>query len=183
MIMCSFMLKAQSVSFGVKGGLNVASVKVKNTETNYDPRISAHVGGLAHVHLSKQWALQPELVFSGQGFKAANDEVYRMNYVNVPILVQYMFDNGFRLQTGPQVGFLVAAKRKLNDVTVDIKDNYKGVAFDWSVGAGYLIPKTGVGFDARFNFGIAKLNDNNLADNRSGVLQVGMFYLFNQHWK
>ena len=60
-------------------------------------------------------------------------------------------------------------------------DNDGGLYYDF--GAGYLIPKTGVGFDARFNFGISKLNDNNLADNRSGVFQVGMFYLFNQHWK
>lgn len=177
------MLKAQEVSWGIKGGLNVGSVKINNSETNYDPRISIHAGGLAHIHLSKQWAIQPELVFSGQGFKAANDEVYRLNYLNVPVLVQYMFDNGFRLETGPQVGFLLGAHRSLNNTSVDVKDGFNGVGFDWALGAGYLIPKTGVGFDARFNFGIAKINDNTNSDMRNGVFQLGMFYHFNEHWK
>jgi hypothetical protein len=110
-----------------------------------------------------------------------NDEVFRLNYLNVPVLVQYMFDNGFRLQTGPQVGFLLSGKSELNNATVDRKENFKAVALDWALGAGYLIPKTGVGFDARFNFGLAKINDFTGPDNRSGVFQVGMFYLFNQH--
>ncbi len=183
MVLSSFILKAQDVSFGLKGGLNISSLKVSNTSANYDPRISMHAGGLAHIHLTKQFAIQPEVVFSGQGFKTSGDEVYRLNYLNVPVLVQYMFDNGFRLQTGPQVGFLLSGKRYKDDVTVDVKDFYKQVGFDWAVGAGYLIPKTGFGLDARFNFGIAKLNDDAEADHRSGVFQVGVFYLLNQHWK
>ena len=182
-LLSSFILKAQSVSFGVKGGLNVATARISNSTVNYDPRVSLHAGGLAHIHLTKQFAIQPELVFSGQGFKAANDEVYRLNYLNVPVLVQYMFDNGFRLETGPQVGFLLSGKSHKGDVTVDVKDDFKSVGFDWALGAGYLIPKTGFGLDARFNFGIAKLNDSPGADLRSGVFQVGVFYLFNQHWK
>ena len=33
----------------------------------------------------------------------------RLNYINVPVL-QYMFGDGFRLQTGPQLGILTNAK-------------------------------------------------------------------------
>ena len=183
MVLSSFILKSQSVSYGLKGGLNIASAHISNSTANFDPRTSIHAGGLAHIHLTKEFAIQPELVFSGQGFKTSGDEVYRLNYLNIPVLLQYMFDNGFRLQTGPQVGFLLSGKRHKDEVTVDVGDDFKQVGFDWSVGAGYLFPKTGFGLDARYNFGIAKLNDDAEADNRSGVFQVGVFYLFNQHRK
>jgi hypothetical protein len=38
-----------------------------------------------------------------------------------------MFDNGFRLQAGLQVGFLVGAKAKVGDTKVYAKDNLKTV--------------------------------------------------------
>lgn len=46
-----------------------------------------------------------------------------------------MFDNGFRLQAGPQVGFLNKAKSKTNDTSTEIKENFEpiefGVAMPW----------------------------------------------------
>jgi hypothetical protein len=183
MALSSFLLKAQHVEFGVKGGLNVATVKVKNSTSSYDPRVSAHVGGLAHIHLTKEFAIQPELVFSGQGFKSGGgdnngDVTRKFNYLNVPVLVQYMFNNGIRLETGPQVGFLLSAKENDGSGNVDIKPAFKDVDFAWAAGAGYLMP-SGLGFDARVNLGIAKINENNtIADRRNGVFQVGLFYQF-----
>jgi len=183
MALSSFLLKAQHVEFGLKGGLNVGNVKVKNASSSYDPRISAHVGGLAHIHLTKEFAIQPEVVFSGQGFKASsgdnNVEITRkLNYLNVPVLVQYMFQNGIRLETGPQVGFLLSAKEDNESSNNDVKGAYKDVDFAWAFGAGYLMP-SGLGFDARLNLGVAKINENNsIADRRNGVFQVGLFYQF-----
>ena len=181
MVLGSFIIKAQHVEFGVKGGLNVSTVKVSGSSSNYDPRISAHVGGLAHIHLSREFAIQPEVLFSGQGFKSelvgSSDATYKLNYINVPVLVQYMFNNGIRLETGPQVGMLISGKVKTGSVTTDIKDGYKDIDMAWAFGAGYLT-KSGLGFDARLNLGIAKINDNNAADRRNGVFQVGVFYQF-----
>ena len=183
MALSSFLLHAQHVEFGLKGGLNVGNVKVKNSPSSYDPRISAHVGGLAHIHLTKEFAIQPEVVFSGQGFKTnsggnTEDVTHKLNYLNVPVLVQYMFSNGIRLESGPQVGFLLSAKEDDGSSNRDVKGGYKDVDFAWAFGAGYLMP-SGLGFDARLNLGIAKINENNaIADRRNGVFQVGLFYQF-----
>lgn len=176
------MVKAQHVEFGVKAGLNLSTVKVGSSAGNSDPRLSAHVGGLAHIHLTKEFAIQPELVFSGQGFKTtntgnSNKSNYKLNYLNIPVLVQYMFNNGIRLESGPQVGLLLSGKYKTGDVTTDVKNAYKDIDFAWAFGAGYIMP-SGLGFDARFNLGIAKINDDIMADRRNGVFQVGVFYQF-----
>ncbi len=174
---CTLILNAQHVELGIKGGLNVSNVDIPNA-SNIDPRFSPFIGGLAHIHLSKEFALQPEIVFSSQGFKTTNDEVYRLNYLNFPALAMYMFNSGFRLQTGPQVGLLLNADYKKGSAgRVDIKNGYKDVNLSWVFGGGYIMP-SGFGFDARFNLGLAKINDNTSAKIADRVFQVGVFYQF-----
>jgi hypothetical protein len=86
-----------------------------------------------------------------------------------------MFDNGFRLEGGPQIGFLLNAKRKSGDVTVDY-DGFKSTAFSIPLGLGYLT-SSGVGLDARYVFGLSNINDSeNGPTIQSNVFQLGLFY-------
>ena len=55
-------------NIGLKGGLNIASLKVEDQESS-DSRIGLHLGALAHIHLAPQFALQPEVLYSQQGMK------------------------------------------------------------------------------------------------------------------
>ena len=87
-----------------------------------------------------------------------------------------MFDEGFRIQTGPQLGFLVSAKKKIGDVDVDYDDAYSNIDFSWTIGAGYLFP-VGLGLDARYNFGINDIDESGF-EARNRVFQVGLFYQF-----
>lgn len=182
LVLGSLLLRAQQVEFGLKGGLNVATISYPSTNSNVDPRISVNLGGLAHIHLSKEFALQPELLFSGQGYKQTISNVkYKtnLNYVQLPILLQYMIGTGFRIETGPQFGALLSAKYKSGDVSVDVKDQYKKIDAAWVFGAGYLI-KNGFGIDARYNLGLGKINNNNNGKVSNRVFAVGVFYQFNQ---
>lgn len=174
-LVSSMVASAQHVDFGVKGGLNVADFS-NDGDANFKSRTSFHLGGLAHIHVSRFFAVQPELVYSEQGAKYAGIE-YKMNYVNIPVLLQYMAGGGFRLQTGPQLGILASAKAKSGGTTVDIKDQFKTVDFAWSFGAGYLTP-VGFGVDARYNLGISNIVDEGGGDVRNNVFQLGVFYQF-----
>ena len=168
---------AQQTHFGLKAGLNLSSVKISDGE-DYDSKGGLHVGGLAHIHLSDHFAVQPELVFSMQGGKDGDTKL-NLNYVNIPVLAQYMFDGGFRLQTGPQLGFMASAKSKTGDVEVDVKDQLATIDFSWSFGAGYLFPgANGLGADVRYNVGISNISDNSSYEARNNVFQVGLFYQF-----
>ena len=165
--------------FGVKGGLNLYNVNADNDdETDLKPGI--HLGVLAHIHMSDQFALQPELVYSMQGAKGesdGNDIRVNMNYVNIPLMFQYMFDNGFRLQAGPQLGFLASAKAKSDGNSVDIKDGYNTIEFGIPFGVGYISP-SGFGVDARYHLGLSNIHENNDSKAYNRGLQVGLFYQF-----
>ncbi|HUP12420.1 MAG TPA: porin family protein, partial [Niastella sp.] len=104
--------------FGIRGGLNVAATN--NTVTGQTgSKAGLHAGFIAHVHLTPQISLQPEIYYSNQGGKSGNTNL-NLNYINVPVLVQYNFDNGFRLQTGPQIGLLVDVNDKTDGQDNDI---------------------------------------------------------------
>ena len=172
--------QAQTTEFGLKGGLNISGLH--STATNsLDARTSVYIGGLAHIHLSKYLAVQPELNYSCQGATQnsdAGDLTWRLNYVELPVLLQYMFDNGFRLQTGPQLGLLASAKLKSGGTMTSIKNDFTTGDFSWSFGAGYLT-HSGLGFDARYNLGINNINNTGSNDKlQNRVFQLGLFYQF-----
>lgn len=175
LIFCSLFVSAQETHFGLKAGLNVSSVNV-SPGGDYDSKAGLHIGGLAHIHISPHFALQPEVVYSMQGGKV-DDLKLNLNYINIPLLAQYMVDNGFRLQTGPQLGLLVSSKREEGDVEVNLKDNFSTVDFSWAFGMGYLFPE-GFGIDARYNLGINDIWDPGSAKMKNSVFQVGLFYQF-----
>lgn len=172
---------SQRTQFGIKAGVNITDIEddlapnATNSETGF------HVGGLAHIHLARSFALQPEVVLSSQGARYTlptyNGET-KNYYINVPLLLQYM-RSGFRLQTGPQIGFLLSSKFEPTGggAESDLKDISNNVNFEWSFGAGYLA-KSGLGIDARYNLGISNMYETGRAEAHSRVWQFGLFYQF-----
>ncbi|HET7116971.1 MAG TPA: porin family protein [Hanamia sp.] len=177
--LCS--VKAQSAHFGIKGGLNASSVNSSPSNSDMQTKIGFNLGLLAHIHTSNpQWAIQPEIYYSDEGAKSKSNSSASLNlgFINVPVLAQYMFDNGFRIEAGPQVGFLMNAKSKSGNVSVNVKDNFKKANFSIPVGLGYLA-SSGLGFDARYNFGISNINNTSSSTKiHSNVFQFGLFYQF-----
>jgi hypothetical protein len=171
---------AGHVNIGIKGGVNLYSIHNDNN-IKYDPRVGYHFGLLGHIHLNEHFAIQPEIVYSAQGatYKPLNVTTkYNLDYLNVPVLFQYMFDNGLRLQAGPQVSFLIGAKSKTNSTTIDIKNDFNPIDIALSMGASYVFPPTGFGIDARYNLGLGNINKNGTVNSTNMGFQFGMFFIF-----
>lgn len=172
---------AQHINFGAKGGFNMYTFRDGN-KTNYGARAGFHVGALAHIHLTDQFGLQPEVVFStqGAGYTETNTSSnYSLNYVNVPVLFQYMFDMGFRIQAGPQLGILLSAKSETDGTKSDIKNNFEPIDFGVAIGASYVHVPSGFGVDARVNLGLSQISAISHSPNTwNQGIQLGVFYLF-----
>lgn len=171
---------AQYVNLGIKGGFNLYTIKSdNNAQSKLKPGFN--VGCLGHIHFTKHFALQPELWFSTQGYKynlSSGDEgTLKLNYLNLPVLFQFMFNRGFRLQAGPQVGLLVFAKSKNNNNSINSKDNFNTIDFAITTGFSYVNPPTGFGGDLRYNFGVSNINKYGTVKSINSGLQLGIFYL------
>ena len=170
-------VSAQNINIGTKIGLNSYSIN-NDSGSDFDSKLGIHAGIFGHIHLNRQLGVQPELVYSMQGGKSGSTN-YNLDYINVPVLLQYMFDNGFRIQAGPQFGFLVRAKAENGNASQDVKDEFKTIDAGLSFGASYIHTPTSFGIDARYNLGLTDISESSGVKSTSRGLQVGIFYLFN----
>jgi hypothetical protein len=165
---------AQS-SIGVKGGLNISNIQ-PGSFSNQRLRTGFHAGLLWHIHLGQSLAFQPELVYSLQGVKLSGNERLNLSYINVPFLLQVMVGRGFRLEAGPQLGFLVNAREQTGSTLENVRPSYKTLDAALAVGFGF-IGNAGLGFDVRYNYGLSDINKSG-GDDVNQVFQVGLFYQF-----
>jgi hypothetical protein len=175
-------VKAQDVTFGAKAGLNLASIAGDDTD-DLDGRTAFHVGVIAEIAVSDQFSVQPELVYSAQGATATEEGIdvdINIDYINLPIMAKFYVGEGFSLEAGPQVGFLMSAKGKGGGEEIDFKDETKGIDFGANFGVGYKL-ESGLNFGARYNLGLSNINDFEGSDdfkNQNSVIQVSVGYFF-----
>lgn len=169
---------------GLKAGLNIANVSMDPEVIDKGSRLGFHGGLLAHIHLSPQWGIQPEVLYSGQGFEDnTNNTEWKLNYLNIPVMVQYMFDNGFRISAGPQVGFLLDGKiAESGFEDLDIKNDLKKIDAGIGVGLGYL-SYSGLGIEGRYNHGLTNINDVGSNELNNRVFQISLFYMLDNAHK
>ena len=177
-MICLFMTaKAQTV--GAKGGFNISDVSGMNGNS----RVSGHAGLYFNSVLGKGWAIQPELLYSGEGEKyhtALGDRVLALSYINVPVMFQYYPAKQVYVEFGPQLGVLASAGVKdTNGNKVDVRNDYSRFAMSAGLGVGIKATDQ-VGFNARYNFGLTDITVNNNAVNYSNCLQVGIAVRINE---
>lgn len=141
---------AQETRFGVKGGLNIATI---GGADNANALVGFQVGGFAEIKILKKLAIQPELLYSAQGAKMdsslSSDYTVNLNYINVPVLAKYYITDAFTVEAGPQIGFLVSSKNVYDEKTVDVGFN---------IGAGYYLTENfSVGI--RYTIGLSNIYD------------------------
>ncbi|MBE8726608.1 porin family protein [Flavobacterium hungaricum] len=164
---------AQEIKFGVKGGLNFATVSGDNTE-NIDYVTSYNFGVLSEIPLSEKFSFQPEIMYSRQGY-SFGDDVVALNYLNVPLVGKYYVTKGFSVEAGPQIGFLLSAKNE----KINVKDSFNTFDFGVNFGLGYKF-ENGLNFGLRYNLGLTDINnlEGSSFKNKNGVFQFSVGYFF-----
>lgn len=195
----------KDVQFGVKGGLNLSTISTDNDIICFESASGLQFGVMAEVPLSEQIGFGPEVQLFRPNIdycieyylddypydtsKAAAADDYsgtiKLSYLNVPLMLKYYVAEGFSLEAGPNVAFLLSAKDEYNDFgdtgEDDIKDELKGIDFGVNFGLGYKL-EGGLNFGARYNLGLSDANDNKeeIGDNhlkiRSFQFSVGYFF-------
>lgn len=193
-----FSANAQEVQFGAKAGVNFATVTGDETE-DVSGRTAFHVGAVAEIKISDKFSFQPELLYSAQGVKedySENfggteikiEETIKYDYLNIPLMAKYYVAEGFSIEAGPQVGFLMSAKYEAEassagvseSETIDLKDETSGIDFGLNFGLGYKL-ESGLNFGARYNLGLSNIYDGEGSDNykiKNSVIQVSVGYFF-----
>lgn len=186
-------------SFGLKAGGNYSVFNISNPSnshlkiTSIKGRTAYHFGGFCTFSISRTLQLATNLLYSAQGGKAhldigpysGGDYEVVLNYLKVPLLLNYEVRNRFYFEAGPEISFLLSHQIKNNGgVGLGSRDNKRSFKKDdLSVVAGvsYCIkPKLGVNF--RFSYGLKNINvQDEYSSYRVGewynrTLQISAFY-------
>ena len=120
----SISLQAQNrISFGVKGGLNIANIYDSEGNTySADAKTGFAAGGFLHVPIGSFLGIQPEVMFSQKGYQTSGSLLgldystsRTSNYLDIPILLAFKPLGMATLLIGPQYSYLL--KQTTNVVT------------------------------------------------------------------
>lgn len=179
------------VSFGVKAGPQLTNF-VGDDADESEMKLGFNVGGYANIRFSEQLAFQPELLFSMQGDK--NEETIfgedikttnTLSYINVPLMMKWYAYDGLNFEFGPQVGFNVGAKSKVEGPDGSIEGDWEDnatVDFGVNIGAGYEMTN-GLNFGLRYGRGLTSVSDAEDANGDkfkvyNSVISLGIGYTF-----
>ena len=142
---------------------------------SFDSRTAFHVGFVAEIVISETFSFQPELLYSAQGADWSEDGfegTTQVDYLNVPLMAKFYVGEGFSLEAGPQIGFLLSAKDvEDGEDDFDLKDYVKGIDFGLNLGVGYKL-EGGLNFGARYNLGLSDINDSDEGDFDEGDFSI-----------
>lgn len=173
----------RNVSLGLKAGVSLSDFVGKQADS-YESLFGFQAGVFGNFGINRMVAFQPELLYSRKGAKLPNpDRTQRMDYLDVPLAFHVNAD-GFFFEAGPQVGFLISAKNKGGNLTIDNKQYYNTVDFGYLFGLGYQ-RKDGPGIGLRYNGGFTNVekatkNGNVTIQNnvRNSAFQLYLTYSF-----
>ena len=151
------------INFGIKGGLNITKIDDKAFKDEFS--YGYHLGGFAEIGLGKKLGIQPEVLFNQYETKIDNsiadvwnpmktDQDAKLNYLTIPIMLNYKLANILTLQAGPQFGILISQDKNLLE---NGRDAFKSGDFSLAGGAQINISK--LRLSGRYFVGLNDIGD------------------------
>lgn len=184
LLFVSSSLFAQGFSLGVKGGANLGKMSGQSFKDEFT--LGYHVGAFATIDFSKKFGIQPEVLLSQTNVDTASNfsQVFHpvtpvskinLQYLTIPILLNYNVAKVLTLQAGPQFGIMLD---KNKDLVQNGKDAFKSQNF--SVVAGVQLNLLKFRAYGRFVGGLTDINNIGNSDTwKTQAIQLGVgFALF-----
>jgi hypothetical protein len=170
---------------GFKAGANLTKVDGKSFSEQFD--YGYNLGGFADIGLSKNLSFQPEVLFNqysstlDSNYKAIYENVIssdqskvKLNYLTIPLLLDYKLIGPIHLQAGPQFGILMNHdKNFLQNGENAFKNG------DFSMVAGAEVRLAQLRITGRYLIGLHNINDIDNQDQwKNQVIQLSLGVAF-----
>jgi hypothetical protein len=174
------------LNIGVKAGANITKIDGRSFKDEF--RYGYLLGGFAEIGLGKKFGIQPEVIFNQfqtrtdtafnsiyqNAFSDATSGNVKLNYLSIPLLLNYKLGNVITLQAGPQFGVLLDQDRNLLE---NGSEAFK--TGDLSLLGGAQINISKLRFSGRYAVGLNNINDiDNRDEWKSQAWQLTVGYAF-----
>jgi hypothetical protein len=157
--------------YGIKAGINFAELWGEDALPESDRKVGYSFGVYASYKISKEWKLQPEVIWSLQGEKSKESGRYKISYINIPVMFKWK-SKKFYTELGPQFGILTINTAK--SVPDDLRlENFETFDFSLNAGIGYeIFEDWSIG--VRYVQGVTNIVRGR--DLRNSVIYIGLSY-------
>jgi hypothetical protein len=162
--------------FGVKGGVNFSNLYTDNADDE-NVLTGFNIGLYAKVPVTNSISIQPEIYYTGKGAEvvynnafASGTAKFKLNYIEVPVMLVANVTKNFNVQVGPYAGYLISGKTTNESGTYNFEDNINTDDFnkiDAGVAAGLGLDLETVSFGVRYNYGLTKIGKENTTTNQA----------------
>ena len=131
-----------------------------------DAKVGFHVGAFARLSIAG-FFVQPEALFTSAGGKIRIDDVnggelirdYRLNKIDVPVMIGKKFANLIRLQVGPTFSLLLNdnADEDISGAVDEVNENWKNALIGYQLGIGLDIGN--LILDLKYEGNLSKFGD------------------------
>lgn len=181
----TFAAAQEFVYFGAKGGVNFSTFSGDGFSDFHDEsaRTAYHLGLLAEIPVTDRFSVQPEVLYSAQGFDLvrrddASDVEHQLDYITIPVLAKfYLTDGGLSLEAGPQLGFVVNEEISDGASEIEFSSDHRN-EMELSLGLGAAYKFNNFFLYGRYNAGLTDIYDLEGADAKNSVIQAGIGILF-----
>ena len=131
-------------------GLNIASINMEGTSSIY----GVVIGATGEYGINNKMSLSASALFSMQGEKwdSYDDSKDRLNYLNIPLTVNYYVWKGLSFHVGLQPGVLLSAKQSYDGESESIKEYTN--SFDISLPFGVSYCYNNIEMSLRYALGV-----------------------------
>lgn len=162
------MLHAQdnnvNTEFGVKGGFNMSNLYGSGDDVDDNNVLYGFNAGVyATLPISDFIAIQPEVLFTTKGAEfeynnafASGNTKFKLNYIEVPLLVRVNVTKNFNIHAGGYASYLVSSK-VTGDGSFDFEqevDRDDLNKFDAGIAAGVGVDFDPISIGVRYNYGL-----------------------------
>lgn len=162
------MLHAQdnnvNTEFGVKGGFNMSNLYGSGEDVDDNNILYGFNAGVyATLPISDFVAIQPEVLFTTKGAKLEyntagfnGDAKFKLNYIEVPLLVRVNITKNFNIHAGGYASYLVSSK-VTGSGDIDFEQNIDRddlAKFDAGIAAGVGVDFDPISIGVRYNYGL-----------------------------
>lgn len=160
---------------GIKGGYNLAAVSFDG-DGETEQRHGFHIGVYGESFISESFSIQPELMYSQQGYEITNSSgtfTQKLDYINLPLMLKAYPSKNFFFEAGPQIGLAISHKEEYDGLFSGSQE-YDPNNFDWGMnfGGGFKTD-SGVSLGVRYHLGLGDLYDDGKAQNRVLQFSIG----------
>jgi hypothetical protein len=167
-------------SLGVKAGLNVNDMILKDAPPGDDGGIEANIGFHAGVYttinINKKFSFIPELQFSQRGYASKSsfgDARVNLNYLELPLLLSYSPIEFLNIDLGPNFAYKLSAVSKSDGTSRNI-DNVFEEDLDIGITGGLRFNVSEkISIVGRYYYGITSLFEFSILDDQNNPLGSG----------